>query len=337
MYRSHTIAVVVPAYNERERIADVLASIPRLVDRVYVVDDCSTDGTADAVRRYVESTVQSTDAAEDGGPSEDLGFPGDRIVTIRHDRNRGAGGAIKTGYRHTIDDGADVTVTIDADGQMDPRALTTVVDPIVEGTADYAKGNRLGSATVRGEMPPVRWVGNWLLTGLTRVASGYWRLRDPQNGYTAISSDALAAIDVEGIYEYYGYCNDVLVKLNAAEQRVADVPIPAAYGDEESAIRYHEYVPRVSSMLLRNFLWRLRVRYLEGPMRPPAVFYLLAFGCVLIGVGSVAVALAGDGVRPIATFGGAVAVSALLACSVFASVGMALDRHENRPLEVRKP
>jgi len=340
MYRGHTIATVVPAYNERGLITDVLASIPTFVDRVYVVDDCSTDGTYEEVRQYVErasSADDGSDAVDDDATEATGGreFPGDRIVTIRHERNRGAGAAIKTGYLHALADGIDVTATIDGDGQMDPRALSTVVAPVVEGTADYAKGNRLVGASERGDMPAFRWVGNWLLTGLTKVASGYWGLRDPQNGYTAISHDALAAIDVEDVYEYYGYCNDVLVRLNAAEQRVADVPMPAAYGDEESAISYHEYVPRVSSMLARTFRWRLRVKYLDGRVHPLAVAYLLAFASVVVGVGSALLALASGGAGADAPVGGVTVVSALLACGLFATVGMALDWHENRSLGVR--
>lgn len=340
MYHGHSVAVVVPAYNEEGFVADVLADIPDYVDRIYAVDDCSTDGTWAEITAFARGAapdhVATVDglAAADGGPTSPPA--GDtRVVPIRHETNRGAGGAIKTGYQHALEDGMDVTVTIDADGQMDPDDMPRVIDPIVFGVADYAKGNRLAGARVPGTMPTFRWVGNWMLTLLTKVASGYWRTRDPQNGYTAISLPALEAIDLGSLYEYFGYSNDVLVRLNAAKMRVADVPMPADYGDEESSIRLGSYVPQVSYVLLRRFLWRLRVRYLTRTFHPLALCYLLGLvgiGVVLVSVAAAAapgVLLDGAGLRPTAT------QPTLAVAGLLIAVGMVFDRWENRGLEVR--
>jgi len=230
---------------------------------------------------------------------------------VRHETNRGVGGALKTGYTHARDDGMDVTVVLAGDGQMDPDLLERVIDPIVDGTADYVKGNRLLDPDHRAGMPRFRLIGNLLLTALTKVASGYWRIGDPQNGYTAISGRALDAVDVESLYEFYGYCNELLVRLNVNDMTVADVPMPAVYGDEESHIRYRSYVPRVSAMLLRNFLWRLSTAALGG-RRPLAFLYGL--GGVGLG-GSLLSALRrrADGVRPILAWGLLGVLSLLLA------------------------
>lgn len=270
MYNGKTVGVVVPAYNEEGRVGEVLDTVPAFVDRVYVVDDGSTDGTWAEIRRRAERANGSRpDAAvADGGGTFQR-----RVVPIRHAENRGVGGAIKTGYLRALDDGIDVTAILAGDGQMDPDLLDRLIDPVVEGKADYAKGNRLLSRPDHRSMPTVRLVGNAILTFLTKLASGYWSIGDPQNGYTAISRHALEAVGIEEMYEFYGYCNDLLVKLNVNGMTVADVATPAIYGDETSQIRYRSYIPNVSTMLFRNFLWRLKVKYVITDFHPLVLLY----------------------------------------------------------------
>ena len=276
MYRDHTVAVVVPAYNESGFVGAVIDDLPAFVDRAYLVDDGSTDDTWAEIREHAEAR----NAAHEGR-FDDL------VVPIRHDENRGVGGAIKTGYERARAEGIDVTAVLGGDDQMDPRVLTGYLDPIVEGTAGYAKGNRFARAEDWAEMPRFRLLGNVILSYLTKVASGYWATMDSQNGYTAISLDALERTDIEGMYEYYGYCNDLLVRLNAADVRVADVPRSSEYAYSEgwkSHIDYTEYVPRVSLMLLRGFWWRLRRKYLMTGYDATAPLYLL--GAAASGVGA---------------------------------------------------
>jgi len=259
-YDGATVAVVVPAYNEAGLVGGVIETVPEYVDRVYVVEDGSTDGTWDEIR----ATAQRVNA--ETTPEADFDR---RVVPIRHDENRGVGGAIKTGYLAAREDRIDVTAVMGGDGQMRPELLADVVAPIVDGKADYVKGNRLLDADHREGMPSFRYVGNRILTWLTRIASGYWTIGDPQNGYTAISLSALETAGIEEMYEYYGYCNDLLVRCNVAGLRVMDIPRPANYGDEESHIDYRSYIPRVSVMLFRGFcrrLWRKHVRDDPHPM-----------------------------------------------------------------------
>ncbi len=291
MYRDHSIGVVVPAYNEEGFIGEVIESMPEYVDRIFVVDDCSTDGTWDEIQSAatadaevpVDIEAEPEPLIADGGESllaqrARVFDPIGRVVPIKHRENRGAGGAIKTGYLAALEDQVDIVPTVDGDGQMDLSQLPKLLDPIVEDEADYAKGNRLLYKEFRSEMPAFRFFGNSILTFLTKIASGYWKTMDPQNGYTAISGYALANVGVEDMYEYYGYCNDLLVKLNAKGMRVADVAIPAVYGDEESSINYTTYIRKVSGMLLRNFFWRLKVKYLVLDFHPLALFYLFGAG-----------------------------------------------------------
>ena len=277
MYREHSVGVVVPAYNEEAFVGDVVRTLPAFVDTIFLVDDASTDGTwtemGDVMRELeagegavTDESLRWTEPSLDRrvGAADSLG----RVVRVRHAENRGAGGAIKTGYLLALEHGVDVVATIDGDGQMDSAQLASILDPVVTGRAGYAKGDRFGGGNALEEMPPFRLVGNLLLTGLTRISSGYWRVSDPQNGFTAISRPALQAVDIESLWEYYGYMNQLLARLNTAGVDIADVPMPTTYGDEESTIAYGEYIPRVSLLLLVSFLVRLRSKYAAADTSP---------------------------------------------------------------------
>jgi glycosyltransferase involved in cell wall biosynthesis len=332
MYRGHTAGVVIPAYNEEGFVGDAIASVPDFVDRVYVVEDGSTDGTWDEIRER----AASVNARADGDATAERFET--RVVPVRHERNRGVGGAIKTGYLHAREDGVELTAVMGGDGQMEPEMLGELFDPIVEGRADYTKGNRLMGRSDRGRMPRFRFVGNAVLTALTKVASGYWHSGDPQSGYTAISLRALERVDVEGMYEFYGYCNDLLVKLNVARMRVADVPRPITYGDEESHIDYRTYVPRVSWMLFRNFLWRLRTRHLAFDFHPVALAYPAGAVATLVGALAFVWALPGVGTTGTPLFRGVVALLLSVAGAGMLVGAMALDIRANEHLDgTRRP
>lgn len=256
MYKEHSIGVVVPAYNEQELIEETLASIPDYVDRIYAVDDCSTDDTAALIQEFCNEKDE-------------------RVVFIRHEQNGGVGAAIVSGYKRALEDGIDITAVMAGDNQMDPEQLPKLLEPIIEGIADYTKGNRLLSPEYRRGMTKWRFFGNSLLTMLTKIGAGYWQLMDPQNGYAAISKSALERIPLDSIYPWYGYCNDLLVKLNVYGFRERDIVMPAKYGREESGIRYGVYIPKVSWMLLKDFFWRLKMKYIVLSFHPLVFFYTL--------------------------------------------------------------
>ena len=239
MYRGKKVAVVVPAYNEEALVGKVIEIMPKYVDRLYVVDDCSTDQTATVVQGFQES----------------------RLMLLRHSQNKGVGAAIVTGYRQALKENMDLIAVMAGDHQMDPLELPRLLDPVADGLADYSKGDRLSRSELTLGMSSWRKFGNNLLTFLTRISSGYWKLQDPQNGYAVISREALQKIDLNEVYPSYGYCNDLLTKLNVLGMQVIDVQIPARYGEEKSKIRYGNYMRKVSFLLLRNFIWRICHRY----------------------------------------------------------------------------
>jgi glycosyltransferase involved in cell wall biosynthesis len=236
MYRGLEIAVVIPAYNERDRIAATLRSVPGFVDRVVVVDDASTDDTARVAQRSRRRGLE----------------------IVCHRDNRGVGAAIVTGYRRALAAGTDACVVMAGDGQMDPADMPALLDPIAMGRADYVKGNRFRSRSVWRVMPHVRLVGNILLSLLTKISSGYLHLFDSQCGYTAITPRALRQIDLQRLFPRYGYPNDVLARLNVAGCRVLDAPVRPVYGPGwRSGIHLRTAIYPIAFVLARSFFWRL--------------------------------------------------------------------------------
>ena len=265
MYGGKTIAVVVPAYNEEKLIGKVLKTIPVLADHVIVVDDASQDRTADVVK-----TCQKDDS---------------RIVYLRLRKNEGVGGAIVTGYRWAKDHEIDVTVVMGGDAQMDPNDLPLLLEPIVKEEIDYSKGNRLFTGKAWRIIPRTRYLGNAMLSFLTKIASGYWHVADSQSGYTAVALRVLKILDLDGIYKRYGMPNDMLVKLNVYRFRVRDIPINPIYGvGERSYMKIYRVVFTLSFLLLKLFFWRLKEKYVIRDFHPLVLFYLLGFFLTPIGI-----------------------------------------------------
>ncbi|TFZ03828.1 glycosyltransferase family 2 protein [Ramlibacter humi] len=259
MYRNHKVSVVVPAYNEETQIARVIETMPAFVDMIVIINDCSRDRTSEVVRAHP-------------------GHAAGKVTLLEHEINQGVGGAIATGYKWSRDNGYDISVVMAGDGQMDPLDLPAILDPVVDGEADYTKGNRLVTGEAFRKIPKVRFFGNSALSLLTKIASGYWHVADSQTGYTAINQAALRAIDWDNMYKRYGQPNDLLVKLNVANMRVVDVPIEPVYNvGEKSGIKIRKVVFTIGSLLVRLFFWRLKEKYIIRNFHPLVFFYAFGF------------------------------------------------------------
>lgn len=264
MYRDKTIAVIVPAYNEEKLIGKVLETVPTFIDHIVVVDDASSDRTGEVVR-----THQQEDS---------------RIIYLCHTKNEGVGGAIVTGYKWARDNEISISVVMAGDAQMDPKDLPKLLDPVVDGEVDYSKGNRLFTGRAWRVIPKTRYLGNAVLSFLTKIASGYWHVADSQSGYGAVSLEVLKTIDLDSIYKRYGMPNDFLVKLNVYHFRVRDVPVNPIYGiGERSGIKIYKVVFTLSSLLLKLFIWRLKEKYIIRDFHPLVLFYLMGFVLTPIG------------------------------------------------------
>lgn len=256
MLEQKSIAVVIPAHDEEKLIGETISGVPDFVDRIIVVDDRSSDGTAAVV-----------EALDDH-----------RVELIRHGRNEGVGAAIVTGYKRARDEGIEVTAVMAGDNQMDPGDLQTLVEPVARGEVDYAKANRLFTGQAWDLIPRTRYLGNAVLSLLTKVASGYWHIADSQTGYTAISLEYLRLLDLDRIYRGYGMPNDMLVHLNIWNARVRDFPSRPIYNvGERSGIRLRKVVPRISWLLLKGFFFRMREKYVIRDFHPLVFFYFLGF------------------------------------------------------------
>ena len=247
MFKGNRIGVVITIYNEESLIEEVINTIPSFVDKIYAINDGSSDSTSEILFRLVETN--------------------ERLVVITHKNNKGVGAGKVSGYKTALKDGMDVTVMMAGDGQTDPAYLSNIITPIAEGQADYSKGTRLSSSRHRKEMYAWRLFGNFLLTWLTRISSGYWHVSDPQNGYAAMSKKTLERLNVDSICSGWPAENDILVKLHVQKARVVDVPHPAIYRGEKSSIKYSHFVLATSWLLLKNFLWRIYREYLKRPSK----------------------------------------------------------------------
>jgi glycosyltransferase involved in cell wall biosynthesis len=256
VFRGRSVAVVVPARDEADKIAATIRSIPGFVDRVIVVDDGSRDATA--ARRAARR-------ATGRGPGRGGGR---EVEVLSHRENRGVGAAIATGYARALALGIDATAVMAGDGQMDPADLPALLLPVVAGDADYAKGNRFAWPGGWRRIPPVRLAGSVVLSWLTRAASGYWHLFDSQCGYTVASRRALLAIGPEQMFARYGYPNDLLGRLGAAGARVVDVPVRPVYGPAwRSGLKPARLAFPLLLLLARAFARRLGARLGLGATR----------------------------------------------------------------------
>lgn len=261
MYKDLRVAVVVPAHNESALIGKTITTMPAFVDHIIVIDDLSSDDTA--------------------AKAEATGDP--RLHLIRHERNTGVGGAILDGHRKALEFGADVSVVMAGDAQMDPQYLPDLLDPIADEGVEFTKANRFYSRTSYAGMPRYRVFGSVVLSFMTKLASGYWHLFDPQNGYTATSRTALERIDLDRISLGYQFENDMLIHLNIADVWARDIPVPAVYGEEVSGMKMSKVVPAISRLLFRGFWRRIMLKYVLYSFSPVALFlfvgmFLFAFG-----------------------------------------------------------
>lgn len=261
MYRDKKISLVIPAYNEEKLISRTLESVPALIDRVYVVDDASPDNQAGVIMEFARKDP--------------------RVTLLRHTVNQGPGAGIITGYRRSAADGYDITIVVGGDNQMQLAEAAQFLDPLIDGKADYAKGNRFLDSKLEdtlSKMPKIRLFANWLITALTKIASGYYKTMDVVDGYTAITRKAIETVNWDRAWNGYGYPMDFLVRLNAYSLRLIDIPRTAVYlpGERQSQIKGFNYAMKVSPMLVRNFFWRLNFKYMYRDFHPLVFFYYLA-------------------------------------------------------------
>ncbi len=256
MYKEQSVAVVVPAFNEELLLPETIAGIPEYVDKIIVIDDCSSDKTYELI-----SEIAKQDP---------------KLIIIRHESNKGLGQSLIDGYVKSLDENIDITAVMAGDNQMHPDDLPALLDKIIDDDYDYVKGNRLLHQNIES-MPKHRFLGNSLLTILTKFATGYYFSMDPQCGYTAIKNSVLSNIPIQKMTTGYGYNADILCMLNIQRYKVADVEVRPVYDREKSKIKLWKYIPKTSWILTNLFFRRLWQRYTVLDFHPLVLFYLVSF------------------------------------------------------------
>ncbi len=312
MINNKTIAVVIPAYNEENQIGLVLETMPDYVDRIILVNDCSTDNTEQLARKFsnklgsfklpenIKTKVgndfynKANEIIEKWNQEEIKYFApakvihehtNERLVIINLLKNGGVGSAIARGYKWAKDNNIDCTAVMAGDGQMDPDELSSICEPIINNSIDYVKGNRLGHKSAKALMPRRRFIGNSILSILTKIASGYWHITDTQTGFTALSNKALNQIELFNIYPRYGMPNDMLVKLNIENCTIKEVAIkPIYFIGEQSKMKIRKVIPRISWLLVRSFFKRIWIKYLYKSFHPLFILYHMGIFLLLISI-----------------------------------------------------
>lgn len=259
------ISVVIPAFKVKDHILGVVNSIGAEVQNIVIIDDACPEKTGIYVKKFCKDK---------------------RVEVLFHKVNLGVGGAVKSGYQRALDIGSDIIVKIDGDGQMDSSRIEELIRPIFMDEADYSKGNRFFSTSAISAMPKLRIIGNLGLSFMSKLSSGYYKILDPTNGFTAIRTETLRRINLEKIDNGYFFESDMLFRLNLESSRVKDVPIPAIYNREKSNLKIGRVLIEFPLKHLRNFCKRILYSYYLRDFSLPSIelpvgLFLLTFGTTL--------------------------------------------------------
>jgi glycosyltransferase involved in cell wall biosynthesis len=261
---NYRIATIIPAYRVEQNIENVLAALPSYIKHVIVVDDASPDSTADRVALIAKKDI--------------------RVTLIRHPQNQGVGGAMISGFRKAMELGAQIAVKLDGDGQMDPAHIPALVTPLINGKADYVKGNRFRDFVSLQKMPWIRRVGNLGLSFLTKAATGYWTIFDPTNGFFAVRTEILEQLPLEKIDRRYFFETSMLANLYLINAFVMDVPIPARYGNETSSLSIRRSLIEFPAKLFRTFLRRILLKYYIYDFSITSLYIITGIPLLLFGL-----------------------------------------------------
>jgi len=253
MINNARIAVIIPAFRVGDTIKEVVLSIPDFVDHIIVVDDACPDMSG----KEAEKTKKGN------------------LEVIYHERNQGVGGALVSGYRKAMELACEIAIKVDGDGQMDPKYIGDLVSPLIQDEADYAKGNRFQDFRALKTMPKMRLFGNSALSFMVKLASGYWNIIDPTNGYTAIHRRVLDKLDLAKISRGYFFESDMLIRLNIINAVVKDVGMSAKYADGNSSLNIRKAVLQFPVKLLNGLAERVFLKYFIYDFNMASVYILL--------------------------------------------------------------
>ena len=261
MKSNKKIAIVIPCYKVSKQIKDVLLSIPEFVDYIIVVDDACPENSGDISKELHQ----------------------DKTHIIYHKRNEGVGGAVISGFKKAIQLNIDIVIKLDGDGQMDSNNITKLIQPLIDNCADYTKGNRFHDFNALKSMPKIRLFGNSLLSFAIKVASGYWNIMDPTNGFCAISSQSLHDLNLDKIEKRYFFETDMLINLNLMNKVVQDIPISAIYNNETSNLSIRHILLTFPLKIVKGLIKRIFFKYYIYNFNMASIYFLISIPLLLFG------------------------------------------------------
>ena len=261
MKSNKTIAVVIPSYKVSKQLKEVLLSVPEFIDYIIVVDDACPEKSGDI--------------------AADLHL--DKVHIEYHEKNQGVGGAVITGFKKAIALNSDIVVKLDGDGQMDPNNIERLIQPLIEGHADYTKGNRFNDFKALRSMPKIRLLGNSVLSFMVKAASGYWNIMDPTNGFCAINSQSLHSLNLDKINKRYFFETDMLINLNIRNKVVLDIPISAIYKNEISNLSVGHSLFTFPFKIAKGLMKRIFFKYYVYNFNMASIYFLIAIPLLLFG------------------------------------------------------
>lgn len=236
-----TIAVIIPCYKVAQKIDEVLASLPSFIDYIITVDDCSPDTTGQLLDKAALSDT--------------------RMRVIHHPKNQGVGAAMCSGFRKAMECCADIVIKLDGDGQMDVSYMEKMVQVLSASSCDFVKGNRFHNRLHIKNMPAIRRIGNMGMGFLIKMASGYWNISDPTNGYFGIRGETLRKLSLDRLSPRFFFESSLIIELYYAGARIKDMAMPAIYGDEKSNLSVWKTLFSFPGKITKALLRRIYLRY----------------------------------------------------------------------------
>ena len=258
------VTVVIPCYNVARHIENVIRNLPPEVNWIIAVNDVSKDNTGEVLQRLKENN--------------------NKLIVIHHDNNLGVGGAMISGYKKALELDSDITIKIDGDDQMDSSNIPFLIKPLIDGKADYTKGNRFRDFKALKQMPAIRRMGNLGLSFLIKAASGYWNIFDPNNGFVAIGKETLRSLNFDKIYKRYFFESSMLIQLYYSNAVIVEVPMKARYGDESSSLSVTRALFGFPPKLLKAFIKRIILKYFLFDFNIASVYILFGVPFFIFGV-----------------------------------------------------
>lgn len=262
MESNKKIAVVIPCYKVTKQIKKVLSSIPDFVDSIIIVDDACPENSGNIAMEIERQNM----------------------YLIKHEKNRGVGGAVISGFKKALALKCDIIIKLDGDGQMDPNNIPSLIQPILDNRADYTKGNRFNDFEALKSMPKIRLFGNSILSFITKAASGYWNIMDPTNGYCAISQHSLSKLNLDKIDNRYFFETDMLINLSLINMVVEDVPLSAIYGNETSNMNIKKILLNFPVKILKGLAKRIFYKYYIYDFNMASIYFLISIPLILFGL-----------------------------------------------------